>query len=1210
MVDTRLELRQEIQTTLRPVEGDDFSQQAVRLLAVLGYRSERTVPDQSGAVAEFLERFPPKNPDTKSEREFQDAAESVHVLFQVTGDELAESSSESRLFKDGTFQNGNAKSFLFTAVELKSDGYARGHYATFTREINKRFPAIPSVVLFRTATGRITMAFVHLSPNKRNPERNVIGSVSLVREIDPDKPHRAHLEILGELSSVERFRWMTDHGKSPNFDGLFAAWLDALDTEALNRDFYRELFQWFEWAVNEARFPTTGSKVLKSEEHVIRLITRFLFIWFIKEKGLVADDLFVEDKIKFLLEDYDSDNGDSYYRAILQNLFFATLNAEIDLRRFSSRSNATHRDFSRYRYADELADPDGLKRLFDKTPFINGGLFDCLDSEESTRHGGYRIDCFTDNADHRRGYSVPNRLFFSEDQIEPGLITLFNRYKFTLEENTPVEQEVALDPELLGKVFEHLLAAYNPETRENARKQTGSYYTPRDVVDYMVDEVLVASLSQKAKPSDGDQQWWNDRLHYLFDYNDAEEAGEFFDESEIDQLVDAVANLRVVDPAVGSGAFPMGVLHKLTLALRRLDPDNRRWEALQINLAVKSAAKPFHTSDQKARDEELKEVSATFERYRHSDYGRKLYLIQNSVFGVDIQPVATQIAKLRFFISLAIEQERTRDPSDNYGIQPLPNLETRFVAADTLLGLKKPMQLTIGSTDEVTRLEDEIKSNRERHFHATTRRLKLECRERDWELRDLLATALEQAEFSADEAARVARWDPYDQNASAGWFDPEYMFGIQDGFDIVIGNPPYVQLQKDGGRLGILYSNVGFSTFVRTGDIYQLFYERGFSLLATDVCLSYITSNSWLKAEYGKPTRFYMSKNCTLLRLLEMGKSIFENVIVDTSVILARSGHTTQTGKAIDLDNLPTKNFPPEEALWSEFRPKDDKPWSVLSRTEQSVMDKMFAKGTPLKEWDISIYRGITTGLNEAFIIDNQTKEAIVTKDPRSARLLKPIVRGRDIRRYHVDWKGWWLIATFPSLGLDIHDFPAIENHLRSFGRTRLEQSGDRLGDGIRSRKKTSHAWFEMQDTCAYHANFRLPKLFWADMARFGRFAFSDEEIYCNNKGYILTGTSLKYLCAVLNSSLVTWWVGKTAVTTGMGLTEWTIVTVERIPIPKPSDTEQHAVGSLVDRILADSVTGQSSGRTSALQTEIDLLVYGLYGLSEEEMAVVEDVTP
>ena len=553
MADTRVDLHGNIRGALRAIGDDNFAEQASRLLGVLGYRSERTLPGQSGAVDEFLSRFPAENPGTKSEQEFGDAISSVRVLFQVADQEVEEAGGSLLLFRDNAFDKGNARSFIFTAVQLRGDGYPRGRYAAYTREINKRFPRIPAVVLFRTAAGRITLAFVHVRPNKRNPERNVLGSVSLIREVKTDDPHRAHVDILAELALEERLQWMRFQRRPINFDGLLAAWLDALDTEELNRRFYRALKDWFDRAVDEARFPKTGPRVLQSEEHVIRLITRLLFVWFVKEKGLVADELFIEAQVRGLLKDYDADDGDSYYRAVLQNLFFATLNTEIGRRGFSSGANPTHRDFSRYRYRAEMSDPDALRAYFDKTPFINGGLFDCLDSEEATGQRGYRIDYFSDNAIVRGTaeygkLSIPNRLFFDND----GLITLFNHYKFTVEENTPAEQEVALDPELLGKVFENLLAAYNPETRESARKQTGSYYTPRAVVDYMVDEALVASLAQKAQPADGDVGFWQERLRYLLDYNDAfEDAASLFVESETEQVIAAIAGLRVLDPAVG-----------------------------------------------------------------------------------------------------------------------------------------------------------------------------------------------------------------------------------------------------------------------------------------------------------------------------------------------------------------------------------------------------------------------------------------------------------------------------------------------------------------------------------------------------------------------------------------------------------------------------------------------------------------------------------
>ena len=731
-----------------------------------------------------------------------------------------------------------------------------------------------------------------------------------------------------------------------------------------------------------------------------------------------------------LLKDF---GGSDYYRAVLQNLFFATLNTEMDMRGFSTRTEPSHRVFSRFRYQSLIRKKKRFKDLMKQTPFINGGLFDCLDDEESRSAGGRRIDMFSDpdpndgpraaqaRREAWRELNVPDALFFDEDH---GLFPLLNHYKFTVEENTPIEQEVALDPELLGKVFENLLAAYNPETRDTARRQTGSYYTPRAVVDYMVDEALVATLAGKVNPTVGDADFWQARLRYLLDYADAfEDANELFEEAEAASIVKAIAEIKVLDPAVGSGAFPMGVLHKLTLVLQRIDPSNERWEALQKERATQRAAEAFDTPNQQKRDDELTEISDTFERYRDSDFGRKLYLIQNSIFGVDIQPVACQIAKLRFFISLAIEQE-TDETADNFGIKPLPNLETRFVAANTLLSLDKSVQLSLGQTDAVNRLERELNENRERHFHATTRQQKFDCREKDAELREELAAELEGAGFSPDAAGKIARWNPYDQNAVADWFDAKYMFGFDEGFDVVIGNPPYIQLQKNGGELGKLYKDTGYETFARTGDIYQLFYERGCRLLrSTQGLLTYITSNSWLKAEYGKALRRYLSERHTPLRLLEMGKDVFENAIVDTNILIVRHCHNGATGKAVDMDRLSDKSFPPAESLWGELRLQGEKPWSALSGIEQSIMDKMEAVGTPLKEWDIAIYRGVLTGYNDAFVIDNDTKEALIAEDPRSADIIKPVLRGRDIQRYRAQWAGLWLIDTHNGYG----SIPAVD---------------------------------------------------------------------------------------------------------------------------------------------------------------------------------------
>ena len=268
-------------------------------------------------------------------------------------------------------------------------------------------------------------------------------------------------------------------------------------------------------------------------------------------------------------------------------------------------------------------------------------------------------------------------------------------------------------------------------------------------------------------------------------------------------------------------------------------------------------------------------------------------------------------------------------------------------------------------------------------------------------------------------------------------------------------------------------------------------------------------------------------------------------------------------------------------------------------------MDKMESVGTPLKEWDLSIFRGVTTGYNAAFVIDTATKEALIAVDPKSEEIIKPVLRGEDITRYRAKWAGYWLVTTFPALALDIEDYPGVIGHLRSFGQDRLEQSGKTLPGGGKSRKKTSHSWFEIQDATTYHPEFLKEKLLWMDMAGSGRFSYSDTEMYCNNKGYVITGASLKYLSAVLNSVLVTWFMKHTAPTTGMGLTEWTKVSVERVPIPKIIAAEQDLFIKLVDEILA-AKDADSEADTEPLEWEIDRLVYDLYGLTEEEDTAIE----
>lgn len=1171
-------LRDNIAAVLEQItHAEDFDTAARDLLEVLGYPTGLTLPDQSGNVDDFIHLFDAPNPGTNSEQALWNEDPTIKLLCQVTDDSL-DLLGQHTLLEQHDIDKDDIHSFLFVAVDLKQDTYRRTKYAQYTREINKRF-AMPTVVLYRTAAATLTVAFADRCRDKRDPDRDVLGKVSLIRDIDLSYPHPAHLRLLEQLSIAALRTRMHIRHQAPNFDGLLKSWRDTLNTDILNKQFYRSLFAWFQRAVDEATFPTADGGDTQQEVQVIRLITRLLFIWFMKEKELVAPELFAQGQAEHLLRDYDHDHGDSYYTAILQNLFFATLNTEYD-------QPGSRRSLSHYLYHDKISQPDRLLDLFNKTPFINGGLFDCLDTDT-----GQLIDGYTDNPEHQALLSVPNRLFFDDD----GIVTLLDSYKFTLEENTPIDEDVALDPELLGKVFENLLAAHDPETRTTVRERTGSYYTPRPIVDYMVDEALIPSLATTCAADDSNGQVTEEILRHLLHHgHDFDATADALSDHTKQGIVHAIATIKILDASVGSGAFPMAVLNKLTLALRRLDPENLQWKALQQQIAAQRARTAFQEDDQAIRDEQLQSISDTFEKYRN-DFGRKLYLIQNSIYGVDIQPIACQIAKLRFFISLAIDQ--TPDTSaDNHGIRPLPNLETKFVCADTLIGLQGQQGLIPPDAQD---LLQQLDINREQHFLAGPQR-KHSLRDEHRQLRTALASELAAGGMRSTHTDRIAAWDPYDQNKPAGWFDSTYMFGTTDGFNIVIGNPPYIQLQRDKGRLSHRYENTGYTSFARFGDIYYLFYEKGITLLKPGQgILAYITSNSWMKAKYADNLRRYVTAHTTPIALIDMGKDVFD-AIVSTNILTLRQGSPSPTEPpfpAVGIDTPSADAFPPHQNHWDAIRPHREAPWIILSPLEAQIMHKIRTRGTPLKQWDIMIRLGVKTGLNEAFLIDQNTRDTLCAEDPRSDHIVKPILRGKDIKRYRAEWAGEYLIATHNGYGsvpaTNPDDYPAIKRHLQKYSRS------------LRARSDQGCTPYNLR-SCAHWDSFAGEKLFIMDMA--ARVAYADTTIYCKNTGYIVTGTSLKYLCALLNSALITWLMTKNALTSGAGAVRWMKFTVERIPIPIIPYTQQQSFTRLVDSIL-DAKDTDLQADTHQQETELDQLVYQLYGLTDDEVAVIGSST-
>ncbi len=679
--------------------------------------------------------------------------------------------------------------------------------------------------------------------------------------------HKVYKKGKTDFSHYKRYTYFVEKGKPYRtfLNALLKGDFSTLDniiksfsTQPLTEEFFTEIQNWYAWALKHAKFP---GGIL--EENLIRLLTRLIFVWFLKEKKLIPDSIFDEEFLGKVVKDFGK--GDYYYNVILQNLFFATLNKYPNERGFANHGNFVQNknDFgvkTLYRYKDKiLISEEEFLDIFKDVPFVNGGLFECLDEDKEY------IDGFSRNENKRS--KIPDFLFFSDKREEDlgefygekkkivevrGLINILKDYNFTADESTPIDIEVSLDPELLGHIFENLLASYNPETQTTARRATGSYYTPKEIVDFMVEQSLFEYLKTKTNIDE-------DKLKKIISY---EEDSLDLSEEEKKQLIDAIDSLKIIDPAVGSGAFPMGILHKLVYILSKIDTDNNLWYELQYQKALNESGKILKKENKQEREEQLKELNDNFdEATKYPDYARKLYIIENSIYGVDIQNIAIQISKLRFFLSLIIDQKVDKN-QDNFGIKPLPHLETKFVCANTLIGLEKPAQKQITS-QTIKNLEDELKEIYKRFFRVRTRSEKKRLEEKGKDIRQKLKDELKKFGYSTDAVEKIANFNIFSQTEKADWFDPEWMFGVEDGFDIVIGNPPYGNImskkQKEFINKHYMYST--------TSDISSPFVERGCEILNDEGILTYVIT-------------FAITFNKDFSKIRQLLRNLFRKVLI------------------------------------------------------------------------------------------------------------------------------------------------------------------------------------------------------------------------------------------------------------------------------------------------------------------------------------------
>ena len=1134
------------------------------------------------------------------------------------------------------------------------------------------------------------------------------GKVIILRDIQTKTTHTGHLKILQDLVKPVAVI---------NYTQLHEHWLKVLDVDILNKKFFLELANWYFWAMDNVKFPDDIEKKeeVRNATSLIRLITRIIFIWFIKEKKLVPANLFRKDFLHKILKDFDKDNkSQNYYHAILQNLFFGTLNQKMNERDFvkegTFQQNKTEYGVKNlFRYADKftISEKDVIQ-LFKDVPFLNGGLFDCLDRPNEEGKILY-VDGFSRNP--KRQAIVPDYLFFGEEQEVDlneifgtknkkykvkGLVNLLESYKFTVAENTPIEEEIALDPELLGKVFENLLASYNPETQTTARKQTGSFYTPREIVNYMVDESLIEYLKQKCNEIFPD---FENRLRDLFTYSDNPNP---FNEKETKILIKAINTCKMFDPACGSGAFPMGMLHRMVYLLTKLDPDNSKWKAVQeeriIGEKIKELEKDKNAIEglsdaavkekaRKAVDERLKEIKEIFESENNfDDYSRKLFLIENCIYGVDIQPIAVQITKLRFFISLIVDQNK-RENKENLGIRSLPNLETKFVAANTLIGLEIPTTDLFSENNPIKALQEELKNVRHLYFNAKTRKDKLQFQNRDKQLRKAMSEKIktllveknedeitqiqtdieaanlvlqkiekepervdiieiinlfgekEQKKINKKEekiraqkdiikllennlknkqntfnketilqvAENIASFDPYDQNLTAPFFEIEWMFGLTEGFDIVIGNPPYIAFQRMEVETKKVLQSLKYKTFENTGDIYALFYERGQQLLNDKGSLAYITSRQWMQALYGKSLRKFFATETDPIQLIDFGQvKIFEGATVFVNILLFKK-HKNQN--SLWTCHIPSDYNIEQGDLTAffttnkqEIKKLTENSWA--SSSVQNINEHIEKYGTPIGRWkDIEFFRGVTSGFNEAFYIEEPTKINLISQDPKNSEIIKPLLRGKDIKRYCYDFENWYILNThngvrevcLPRIDV-IKDYPLIYKYLKQW-QPQLEERLD----------KGDH-WTNLRN-CAFLLEFEKPKIVWIEISNRANYTYDDKGMYLTNSAYFLTcksdKVSLKYILAVLNSKVADFYFSQKTARIAGGRMRYTKQYVEQIPIPEITMDKKHPFIKLVNNILSAKEENPEAD-TCSLDGQLDIMVYHLYNLTFDEAKIID----
>lgn len=1035
--------------------------------------------------------------------------------------------------------------FRLKEAQFQSPSIASGRMKSIAGSLSRR----PSrfLLLGTKNYNQLMLVNPRLTPDKNDNYRVSIRKLLIDRTL-PTK------------YDLDRLEAIAVNGRSPS--ALYDAHCEAFDVEKLTKDFYRGYKGLFERVQSVVRqhnghpyFEDNG----RLHQFCQRLLGRVMFLYFLQKKQFLAGD---RDFLKNQYRRLELDPEDTeYYGKVLEPLFFDTLN--------------------RYR-------PD-LESQWGKIPYLNGGLFD-RDYGENYRDAA--------------GQLTPDRIILPNSLFEPGtgdsILGFFNNYNFTIAENMPDDEDVAIDPEMLGKVFENMLA-------EDERGKTGSFYTPRGIVQFMCTEVLARYLADESGMD-------LEAVQKIIDA-DLEQPGEEFNKLMTPQqarsLKTAIENLKCLDPAVGSGAFPLGMM--------------------QVILKVRQAIA-------KREGMMVQRGSLTISQWKRE-------IIANNLYGVDIKPEAIEIAKLRMWLSLVVDIPNVED------VEPLPNLDYKLMCGDSLISTIHGEQLIPDPTKTqqgmlaVTPVQQAIQpllDLQHRYFNAQTEerrelrekileaeanvfRVAVSDRYNYWsgkqkDLKTKIA-AMKGKTSKAQEKelnfleAKLSELESFTLEVEKGQRSLNFfqyhlhfrdVFQSKGGFDIAIGNPPYVRQEQIKELKPAL--ELEYECYTGVADLYVYFFERGIRLLKEGGHLTYISSNKYFRAGYGEKLRRFLGEGAKVQQLIDFGDApVFEAIAYPSIVLVTKSKPENHSTRIFNWEGQQSINtfssvFKQNSFLILQKELTADG-WRLEPPSVVKLLNKLRVAGKPLGEYvEGRFYRGILTGLNEAFVVDKATRDRLITEHESSAQILKPFLRGRDVKRWYADFAEQYLIniessenkhhpwSDKPNKEAEIifaRTYPAIYERFNNFRQkliTRCDQG----------------KYFWELRSCQYWNDLNHHKIVYPDIGQRCEFTSDLLGIIPDCTLFSIPNNSY-YLISILNSSIAEFFISQICPKVRGNFMRFKSLYVSQIPIPFAPNPDRKAVEALVEKCL------EAKGiDVKQYESEINDRVAYLYDLKIEETKIIK----